>query len=132
RVVDVEQLHVEEDVLVVVAGQFAGEIEAAGEGELVANLVEGHGVAEIAHHRLGFLHRGHVEPDDEALAHGVGVHGSMRVETWRAACVSVRHRTSMDFNERSSRKLPASSKAALPSGTAHSGVTTSIWQRTRT
>ena len=75
RVVDVEQLHVEED-LDAVRGELAGEVEAAGEGQLVADLVEGDDAVEFAHHLLGLGARRHVEPDDQPLADIGRAHGA--------------------------------------------------------
>ena len=67
RVLDVEQLHVEEDAF---AGcrQLACEIEAAAHDELEADLVEGDGRPEPGHERARLLHRREVEGDDQAVA----------------------------------------------------------------
>ena len=118
RVVDVEQLHVEED-LRAAAGELAGEVEAAGEGELVADLVEGDDAVEVAHHRLGLAQRRHVEADDQPVSHACSRparHGSTRVDSIAARSISVRHTVSIDLRSRSSLKSPSSSKASPPCG----------------
>src|SRR5690606_4218605 len=111
--------------------QFAGEIKPAGKGKLIADLVEADGPFQFAHHALGLVHRRDVKPDDQPVVHGFFCHHG-RVELRRAASSSVRHRCSMDCCMRLSENSPFSSKARSPSGTEHSGETTSIRQRTST
>ena len=67
RVADIVQLEIEKHLL---AGgdQSRGERQAAGEGELIADLVEPHRIAEPRHHRLGRRHRRHIESHDQSFA----------------------------------------------------------------
>ena len=67
RVADVVQLEIEENLLAG-AGERTREVDAAGEGELIADLVERDGIAEPRDHRLRFRHGGHVERDDQPFA----------------------------------------------------------------
>ena len=69
RVVDVEEFSVEEDLLAL-AGEPAGEIDAAGIDELEPDLEEGDAVAEAGDHRLGLPDGRHVEGDDQAVTRG--------------------------------------------------------------
>ena len=87
-VVNVEELHVEEDLLAP-SGKFAGEIEAACESQLVADLVEGNDAVQVLDHRLGLAKRRHVQPDDKPVPHGR--HGSIRVENIMARSIRVLH-----------------------------------------
>src|SRR5204862_5114572 len=66
RVLDVEQLHVEEDLL---AGpcQLAGEIEAARHDELEADLVDGDGGPQPRSERARPLDRGQIEGHDQPV-----------------------------------------------------------------
>src|SRR5690606_2839469 len=67
RVIDVEQFHVEEDLLAVVR-EVAGEFQTAREGELVADLVEVHGVAQRGDQVFRFRNGWKVQPDDQSVA----------------------------------------------------------------
>ncbi len=58
------------------AGQRVRVRQAAGEGELIADLVERHRVAEPRHHGLRLFDRGHVERDDQPVA-GLHLHRSI-------------------------------------------------------
>ncbi len=66
RIADVVQLEVEEDLLAG-AGERARQVDAAREGELIADLVERHGLAETSDHRLRGGDRGNIERQDQAL-----------------------------------------------------------------
>ena len=67
RVADVMKLEIDEHLLAGI-GQRVGEGETAGEGELIADLVERHRVAEPRHHGLRRFDRRQVERDDQAVA----------------------------------------------------------------
>ena len=67
RIADVMQLEVEKDLLAR-RNQFRRKRQAAGESELIADLVEPHRIAEARGHCLGRLHRGHVESHDQAFS----------------------------------------------------------------
>ncbi len=129
RVVDVEQLHVEEDLLAL-GGKLAGEFEPACEGQLVADLVERHCIAKFGDDLLGLGHRRHVEADDQPVPHSGShdrVHGSILDECSRACVIKVEQSRAMPLRSRSSLKFPSSSKASPAVGTETCGAMTSIW-----
>ena len=66
-VADVVQLEIEEHLL---AGrdQAGREVQPAGEGKLIADLVEPHRFTQARHQRLGFGNRRDIESDDQAFA----------------------------------------------------------------
>ena len=66
RVADVVQLQVQKDALAG-ADQLLGERKSAGEGELVADLVEHYRRPELLDQRFRRLDRGHIERDQEAF-----------------------------------------------------------------
>ena len=68
-VADVEQLHVEKDVLAW-SLQHAGELEAAGEQQFETDLVEADRVAELGDEALRLFDRRHVEGDDQTVFGG--------------------------------------------------------------
>jgi len=67
RVGDVVQLEVEKHLLAL-GDQVAGEIEPARIGELVADLVEGAGLADAIHQGARLRDASHIEADDEPVA----------------------------------------------------------------
>ena len=67
RVANVVELHVDEDLLAGV-GERAREIKPAGEGELIADLVEADGIGKPRHHRLRLGDGRKIERDDQAFA----------------------------------------------------------------
>ncbi|MCY1249947.1 hypothetical protein D9M72_635300 [compost metagenome] len=71
RVVDVEQFHVEEDLLAA-CRQIAGELEAAGKHQLVADLVEDHVVTKRGDDLFGLSDCRKVQADDQSVACGLG------------------------------------------------------------
>src|SRR5581483_12439965 len=73
RVVDVEELHVEEDALAAPC-QLTRELKSPAHDELEADLVEGDGGAELFDQRPCRRHGRHIESHDQAVA-GAQVHG---------------------------------------------------------
>ncbi len=67
RVVDVEELHVEED-LAAIGCEIPRQFEAAGKDQLVTDLEEAGFGPELADHRLRLGRGRHVEPDDQPVA----------------------------------------------------------------
>lgn len=66
-IADVVQLEVGEDFLAGV-GELADQRKAVGVTQLVADLVKRHGIAEPGNHRLGGVHIGQIQRDDQAVA----------------------------------------------------------------
>jgi hypothetical protein len=67
RVADVVQLEIDKDLLALV-GELPHQRQAAGEAELIADLVERDGIAKPRHHRLRLLEAGHVERHNQPVA----------------------------------------------------------------
>ena len=72
-IADVVQLEIEEDALAR-AGEHARKIDPAGEGELIADLVERHRFAQPRHQRLRLGDGADIERDDQAFAR-IELHG---------------------------------------------------------
>ena len=95
RVADVVELEIEKDPLAG-ASKCLRVFKPAGKSELIADLVERHGVAEPRHHGPRRLDRGQIKRDDQALArlhqHGYPLHAVRRgiisaISTSRCASV---------------------------------------------
>ncbi|ENN89437.1 hypothetical protein RHSP_66376 [Rhizobium freirei PRF 81] len=108
RVVDVEQLHVEEDLLAV-GGKVACKLKAAGKGELIADLVVEDIVAERADHFFGLLKVWNIQSNDQAVACG-----HLKPIPSSLPWVSSRTRScaSQDRNRKDCRRLAAGRLAA--------------------
>ena len=66
-VADIVQLQIEKDALARLH-QFFGERQAAGIGELIADLVNADGIPELLHHLLCGVHGSDVKSEDQAVA----------------------------------------------------------------
>ncbi|EGE59005.1 hypothetical protein RHECNPAF_2530085 [Rhizobium etli CNPAF512] len=66
-VVDVEQLHVEKDLLAA-CREVTGEFQPAGKDQLIADLVEENIVTERGNQPFGLADRGNIQADDQPLA----------------------------------------------------------------